>query len=122
MSHVTHWQAADAGAAIKPHRVVKYGDADGKVIQSAAATDAHVGVSGRAGIASGGRVEIARAGIADVEYGGAVTRGALLTADGDGKAVAADAAKERVIGVAEVAGAAGDIGQALIAPSIFFTS
>ena len=115
MSHVTHWQAADTGAAIKPHRIVKYGDADGKVIQSAAATDAHVGVSGRADIANGGRIEIARAGIADVEYGGTVTRGDILTADADGKAVTG-ADGNRVIGIAESSGVAGDIGQVLIAP------
>ena len=117
MSKVEHWQAADAGAAIKAHRIVKYGNADGKVVHSAAAANAHVGVSGRGDVANGGRVEVARAGIADVEYGGAVTRGDLLTADANGKAVAA-ADGNRVIGVAEVSGADGDIGQVLIAPSV----
>ena len=117
MSHVTHWQAADAGGAIKAHRIVKYGNADGKVVQSAAAGNAHVGVSGRGDIASGGRVEIARAGIADIEYGGAVTRGDMLTADADGKAATA-ADGNRVVGVAEVTGVKGDIGQVLIAPGV----
>ena len=117
MSHVLMWRAADAGGAVASHRIVKYGDADGKVVQSAAAEDAHVGVSGRASTASGGRVEIARAGIADVQYGGNVARGALLTADADGKAVAA-ADGNRVIGIAEVSGVAGDIGQVLLAPGL----
>ena len=90
---------------------------DGRVVQSAAAGDAHVGVSGRASAASGGRIEIARTGIADIEYGANVTRGALLTADGDGKAVTA-ADGNRVIGIAEVSGAAGDIGQVLLAPGL----
>jgi len=117
MSHVLMWRAADAGGAISPHRIVKYGNADGKVVQSTAAADAHVGVSGRASAASGGRVEIARSGIADIEYGGNVTRGVLLTADADGKAVAA-ADGNRVIGVAEVSGVAGDIGQVLLAPGL----
>ncbi len=117
MSHVLMWRAADAGGTVSPYRIVKYGGADGAVVQSAAAADAHVGVSGRAAAADGGRVEIARAGIADVEYGGNVARGALLTADADGKAVAAEDGN-RVIGVAEVSGAAGDIGQVLLAPGL----
>ena len=117
MSHVLMWRAADAGGAVAPHRIVKYGDADGKVVQSAAADDAHVGVSGRVSAASGGRVEIARQGIADVEYGGNVTRGDLLTADGDGKAVTA-ADGNRVIGSADVSGVAGDIGKVLLAPGL----
>ena len=117
MSHVLMWRAADAGGAVASHRIVKYGDADGKVVLSAAAADAHVGVSGRASAASGGRVEIARAGIADIEYGGNVVRGALLTADADGKAVTA-ADGNRVIGIAEVSGVASDIGQVLLAPGL----
>ena len=43
--------------------------------------------------------------------------GALLTADADGKAVTA-ADGNRVIGIAEVSGAAGDIGQVLLAPGL----
>ena len=75
MSHVLMWRAADAGGAVAPYRIVKFGDADGKVVQSAAAADAHVGVSGRASAESGARVEFARAGIADIEFGGNVARG-----------------------------------------------
>ncbi len=115
MSHVLMWQAKDAGGAIAAHRIVKYGASDGTVVQSAAAADSHVGVSGRSAAASGERVEIARQGICDVEYGGNVARGAQLTADANGKAVTA-AAGNRVIGIAEVAGADGDIGQVLLAP------
>ena len=62
MSHVLMWRAADAGGAVAPYRIVKFGDADGKVVQSAAAADAHVGVSGRASAESGARVEFAVAG------------------------------------------------------------
>ena len=117
MSHVLMWRAADAGGAIAPHRIVKYGDADGKVVQSAAAGDAHVGVSGRTKAAKDARVEIARNGIADIEFGDNVTRGALLTADSDGKAVTA-ADGNRVIGIAEVSGVSGDIGQVLLGPGL----
>lgn len=111
------WRAAEAAAAIAAHRIVKYGAADGAIVQAAAAADALVGVSGRAKAAKDTRIEFARQGIADVEYGGNVTRGQLLTADGDGKAVTA-ADGNRVIGVAEVSGVAGDIGQVFLAPGL----
>ena len=84
------WQAADAGAAIKPHRVVKYGDADGKVIQSAAAGDfSHRRLGAAPTLPAAGASRSPATGIADVEYGGAVARGALLSADANGKAVVA---------------------------------
>lgn len=65
MSHVLMWRAADAGGAVAPHRIVKYGDADGKVVQSAAAADAHVGVSGRASAVSGAFGVARGEGVAD---------------------------------------------------------
>ena len=117
MSNVLLWKAYNAGGAIAAHRIVKFGSADGAVVQSTAAGDTHIGVSGRAKAANGARVEIARQGIADVEYGAAITRGVLLSADSDGKAVSATGSN-RVIGVAEVSGADGDIGQMLITPSL----
>ena len=89
MSHVTFWQAFDAEAAIAAHRIVKDGGADHAVVQADDDTAAIVGVSGRSGGAAAGRVEIAREGIADIEYGAAVTRGQMLTADADGKAIPA---------------------------------
>ena len=42
-----------AEAAVLPYRVVKFGTADGVVIQSAAAADAHVGVADSLGQATG---------------------------------------------------------------------
>lgn len=87
MSHVTHWQAKDAGAAIAAHRIVTAGAAGHAVIQAAASSAPLLGIAGRAGGAAGGRVEIARQGIAPVEYGAAVAAGDFLTADADGKAI-----------------------------------
>lgn len=111
-----------AGAAIAKRRIVKLGSADGVVVQATAtATDALMGVAAEIDAANGGRVDVHMAGIAEVEYGGSVTRGALLKADTDGKAVAAAPAggtNNRVIGVATVSGASGDVGLVLIAPSM----
>lgn len=111
-----------ADAAIGPYRIAKFGAADGNVAQSAAATDLHIGVTSRVTAeAAGDRVDIVRSGIAEVEYGGGVTRGQKLTADADGKAIAAApaaGANAQIIGVAEVSGVAGDIGSVFIAPSV----
>lgn len=110
-----------AEAAIAAARVVKFGTADGQVVQAAAATDLLVGVTGPIAPAINERVDVMVAGIADVEYGGAVTRGQKLTADANGKAVAAApaaGANVHVIGIAQVSGVAGDIGSVLIAPSV----
>lgn len=103
-----------AEAAVNPYRIVKMGTADGQVVQAAAATDALIGVADMQGQATvNGRVDIVMAGIADVEFGGTVTRGGPITADANGKAVAAApaaGANNRLIGYALVSAVAGDIG------------
>lgn len=106
-----------AGAAITKFRIVVFGAADGVVIQAAASTDKLIGVAEAFGAATGERIDIVRTGLADVEYGGGVTRGDLLTADANGKAITAApaaAANAQIIGRAEVSGVAGDIGSVLI--------
>jgi hypothetical protein len=106
-----------AGAAVAARRIVKFGSADTAVIQAAAATDLSIGVSDL-GAASGEYCDVIVDGIALVEYGGNVTRGQLLTADADGKAIAAApaaTASARVIGVAMLSGVSGDIGSVKIA-------
>lgn len=108
-----------AETAIAAYRVVKFGSTDDYAVQGAAATDSLIGVCGNVAGDAGKRVDIALTGVAEVEYGGTVTRGQLLTADANGKAVAAApaaAANNRIIGTAMVSGVAGDIGSALIAP------
>ena len=109
-----------AEAAIAPYRFVKWGTGERAVIQSAAATDAHVGISDSLGRTTAGRVDVYRGGLVEVEYGGNVAAGDPLTADANGMAVAAapaPGATVRIIGHAEVAGVAGDIGLVMLAPS-----
>ena len=98
-------KAYTAGGAVAKHRLVTWHTGDREIVQAAAADDELVGVADRLGAASGERIEIVRAGIALVEYGAAVTRGDLLTADADGKAITAD--PETVFQLA-TAGAAAD--------------
>ena len=105
MTRVLMWQAQDAGGDAAPYRIAAMGSADGKVVQAAGARTPLIGVFGRAGGKAGARVEIARVGVAEVEYGAAVGRGDLLTADADGKAVPVEGP---AIFQATVAGAAAD--------------
>ena len=100
-------KSRNAGGAITRYRITKYGAADGEVLQAAAATDA-----------LNGRVDISVNGLANVEYGGVVTRGDELTSDAVGRAVAAApgaGSNVNIIGYAEVSGVSGDIGSVDIA-------
>lgn len=108
-----------ASAAIAPYRAVKLGASDGVATQAAAVSDAIIGVSNILGAdAAGDAVDVVLAGIAEIEFGGTVTRGAFVTADADGKAVAAAPAagtNNSIIGRAAVSGVDGDIGSVIIA-------
>lgn len=116
-------KAYSAEAAIGAYRIVKFGAADGGVLVSAAAADKHVGVNDRLpAVVAGDRIDVIRSGIAEVEYGGNVAAGDLLSSDANGRAIVAAAAagaNVRVVGVAEVAGVLGDIGSMLVQPGSF---
>lgn len=109
-----------ADGAIAPYRIVKHGDADGDVAQATASTEVLIGIAGRLPAdAAGDRIDIHRGGIAEVEFGGSVTRGNPLTTDSVGRAVAAApgaGVNAHIIGFAEVSGVSGDIGSVRVAP------
>lgn len=107
----------DAGAAVAAYRIVKHGSGDTAAIQSDDPADAHIGIANWLGAGSGERLDVVLSGVAEVEYGGNVTRGDWLTADSDGKAVATTTAAANAIGKAMVSGVAGDIGSVLLAPA-----
>ena len=102
-----------AEAAILPYRVVKFGTADGQVIQSVAAADAHLGLADLGQNTTGSRVDVVLDGTADAEAGAAIVRGALLSTDSSGRVITAAAsagANVRTIGFALAsAAAAGEI-------------
>lgn len=109
-----------AGGAITRRRIVKFGSSDATMVQASAATDALIGVAAELDIASGQRGDVHIAGLVEVEYGGSVTRGAYLTSDADGKAVAAELSAGsvvRILGQAMVSGVAGDIGTVMLNPT-----
>lgn len=130
-----------ANGTISNARIVKFDSADNLVVQAAAATDLSFGISkvpqsSRQRIvqtgstppavpvvtaAAGDRIDIVLLGIAEVEYGGNVTRGAKLTADAQGRAVTAAPAtgvNNHIIGIAGMSGVSGDIGTVIITPSV----
>lgn len=137
MSNAILIKSGNAEGAIAAHRIVKFGAADGGLLQAAAATDAMFGVSTELSALTGERCDVIKLGDADVEYGGAVTRGDELTADASGRAIAATrhthtentgvayvqnaatgtATLQRIIGIANVSGVLGDIGSVAIAPA-----
>jgi hypothetical protein len=113
-----------AEAAVLPYRIVKFGAADGQVLQAAAATDAAFGLADNLGQATvGARVDVIQSGIGEGEAGAAITRGALLMADASGRVITAAAAagsNVRTIGTALVsAAAAGEIIPVDITPGSF---
>jgi hypothetical protein len=110
-----------AQGAIAAYRIVKFGDGDGTYLQAAAATDAVVGVNESIPVSAGERIDVVKVGIADVEFGGTVTRGTPVTSDVNGKAVAAapdEGENARIVGFAEVSAVAGDIAPVLLAPGL----
>ncbi|MGK9234782.1 DUF2190 family protein [Inquilinus limosus] len=102
-----------AAAAFAGYRIVKFG-ADDTVALATAPADMAIGVVDMLGASAPGiSCDVVLTGIAEVEYGGPVTRGDDLTADAQGRAVVA-AAGNRVIGKAMATGVLGDIGSVLL--------
>lgn len=109
-----------AGAVINKNRVVKFDTSDSTVVQAAAVGDLSIGVCDNMGAtAAGDPVDVILSGIANVEYGGTITRGAKLTVDSVGRVVSAApsaGANNQVIGIAMLSGVIGDIGKVHINP------
>jgi hypothetical protein len=108
-----------AEAAINAFRIVKFGTTDDFVVQGAAVGDALIGVVEGVAPAAGERCDVVMAGIAEITLGGTVARGAALTSDGTGRAVAAAPAggtNNSLIGRALASGVVGDVIPVLLAP------
>jgi Uncharacterized conserved protein (DUF2190) len=109
-----------AGSAVPAFSIVKTGASDGVVGCAAAVADFIIGVSTDIPAVIGERCDVILSGIADVVYGGTVTRGDWITCDSSGRAVTAAPAagiNHNVIGRAFVSGVIGDIGSVVISQS-----
>lgn len=119
----TFIKSYEASADIAGYRFVSFSDtaASSKVAQAAANTAPIIGVSDALPAKIGQQCDIHLAGLAPVMLGGTVTAGAPLTADADGKAIAAVAAASttvRIAGFAHQPGVAGDIIDVWLAPGL----
>lgn len=109
-----------AEAAINPNTFVKFGSTDEYVLQAAAATDSIIGVFegfGASGAALGERVDVVVQGLAEVKFGGTVTRGGPVTSNASGQAVAsapAAGSNNRLGGMAFASAVNGDIAPVLV--------
>jgi hypothetical protein len=100
-----------AGGAISARSFVKF-SADSVVVAATGPTDDIIGISAELDVAQGERVDVYRAGSAELKLGGNVTRGAPLTAGAAGVGVTAAPAagvRNRHGAFAEVSGVSGDI-------------
>jgi hypothetical protein len=102
----------NAGAAVRGRRFVVAGAADGAVIEATGVAGTILGVSSAYDTAIGDQVDVTMLGTEEVILGGAVTRGARLTSDANGAAVAAAPAagvNNSIGAIALVSGVAGDV-------------
>lgn len=119
----TFTRAYEASAAVAGRRIVRFSDtaASQKIAQASTNTQPNIGVSDAMGADAGAMCDVHRAGLAAVELGGTVTAGAALTADANGKAIAAVAAsgtQVRIAGYADQPGVSGDIIDMWVAPGL----
>jgi len=106
-----------ATAAVAARRFVKAGAADGTGVTATDATATILGVSADIDTDVGERISCQMVGnIAEIVYGGPVTRGDKLTADAQGRAVTTTTTGANYGGTAEVSGVLGDIGTVIVAP------
>jgi hypothetical protein len=116
------WAAERIGVSPNGGLLVKAGANDYEVLQASAASDLILGVCVQPGaVASGDRCSVVMEGVANVTLGGSVTRGNEITADANGKGVAAapgGGANNRIVGVALQSGVAGDSIEVLVAPGL----
>ena len=108
-----------AAGAVAQHAIVRLGAADGEVVAATAVTDTLIGVSVQPGTAAAGeRVDVAIAGVVEVAAGGSITRGAFVTTNAAGAAVAATpeaGVNNAIVGIALASAAVGDIIPVLLA-------
>lgn len=107
-------KALTADAAIRGNRIVAFHASKQAAIEGASNTAALIGIATLPGAAVGGVVDVVQHGPAEVVLGGNLDRGALVTSDDQGRAVAlpapAAAAKTvRTIGQIQLSGVEGDI-------------
>lgn len=114
-----------ADAAIRSNRIVAFHPSRQAAIEAASAVAALIGVSTSVGAIAGGPVDVVQQGPTDVLAGGTLARGAFVTSDDQGRAVAipargAQAVTVAVIGQVMATAVEGDIVPIMVAPSLVY--
>ncbi|MGJ8563846.1 MAG: capsid cement protein [Alphaproteobacteria bacterium] len=115
-------KAFGASGAIAKRRILALAATNGLVTQAVAASTALIGISDPgADVVSGKTVDVITHGIAELDYGDTIANGDPITADADGKGIAAAPAtgvNMSIIGFAVEDGEDGVIGSVRLAPAI----
>lgn len=104
-----------AEGTLAGRKLVTFGTGKLKVKQATAATDALLGITTQIGSESNGRVDVIFSGITEAIAGGNISKGEVLTSDGNADVITATQASDRVIGIALEDAVAGDFVSVLIA-------
>lgn len=108
--------AKTAEGEVKPRVLVCHGSKDGLAKQAIDGSALLIGVSTIVGGADGEVIDVIRSGLAPIFYSEAIVIGDPITANTDGRAKKA-ASGDFIIGYAEVAGDADELGSIWIAQS-----
>jgi hypothetical protein len=114
-----------ANADIRGHRIVAFHATKQAATEAASNTAALLGVSTSPGASAGAMVDVVPLGLSEVVAGGNLVRGARVTSDAEGRAVAvpapgAQAVTVSVVGIVQAAAAEGDIVEIVVAPSAIY--
>ena len=121
MSLIKNYFAASTIAAFRMVQFSPDANADDGTVVQASGSDAYLLGVTELPVWAGERVDVTRSGLRSFEFGGTVAPGQPVTADADGRAIAAapEAGKNAcIIGYAEVHAVEGDIALVLIAPGV----
>lgn len=107
-----------ADGAISQRRIVTVGASDNAVAQATGDTAALVGVA-LDDYSDGEAATIQVTGVAKIEAGASITRGAMVTSNGSGQAttLGTTAGTRHAIGIALESGASGEVISVLLAPT-----
>lgn len=118
MANTSLFKTYEVSGKLAPYRIVSHA-APFTVKQAAAPTEALLGTTDELGKQSNGRADIALSYLPEVEAGAALTAGAAITSDAEGRAIPASATGQRIIGFALAAAATGDIITYQFAPGLY---
>lgn len=118
MANTTLYKSCEVSGDLAPYRIVSHAAAY-TVKQANSPTAPLLGTTDELGKQSNGRADIALSDLPEVEAGTALSVGAALTTDAQGRAIPASTAGQRIIGFAMESAATGDVFTYQYAPGFY---